>query len=287
MGCGVWMGKRGKRSKGTEAFSEKEPPSVISALRHFRPPSFPPSVISALRHSRPLSFPRRRESRKAYDGYHFPGVRGKSSQAQPMKSILIQRYARPATLISINPICPSRRFPIDPPPMALHLCPSQLQQIHRHAEETYPEECCGLLLGTLQSNPKTWIVSEVWSVQNAWTEELAESYNLPQASIVDPHSRRDRYWIDPQDLLNAQRYGRDRQVNLIGVYHSHPDHPARPSECDRQLAWTGYIYLIASLQNGHVCDTSSWALDDHHRFQPAPIIIQDGMELMGRSPTLI
>jgi proteasome lid subunit RPN8/RPN11 len=85
-----------------------------------------------------------------------------------------------------------------------------------------------------------------------------------------PHigtGKSDRYWIDPQDLLVAQRYARDRQINILGIYHSHPDHPAVPSESDRLLAWSDYSYLILSVQSGIVSDYRCWTLDQHHQFQ--------------------
>ncbi|MBD1913280.1 MULTISPECIES: M67 family metallopeptidase [unclassified Leptolyngbya] len=161
--------------------------------------------------------------------------------------------------------------------MTLHLSAAQFQQIRRHAEGTYPEECCGLLLGTLQPDLKT-MVSEVWPVQNAWDASLVSEYGLPDPSTA-PHSRGDRYWVDPKDLLKAQRYGREQQIDVVGIYHSHPDHPPKPSECDRQMAWPRYSYLILSVQKGDVCDFSSWTLDEQHQFQLDPLIIQDGIDI--------
>lgn len=171
--------------------------------------------------------------------------------------------------------------------MVLHLSVAQFQQIRRHAEGTYPEECCGLLLGKIQSEQNAWLVSEVWPVQNAWTENLIGEYNLPSSHAADDHSRRDRYWIDPQDLLKAQRYGRENQIDIIGIYHSHPDHPAKPSECDRQMAWSSYSYLIVSVQKGEVCDFLVWTLDDQSQFQLDPLIIQDEIHPAERSQTVL
>lgn len=161
--------------------------------------------------------------------------------------------------------------------MVLFLSAPQIQQIRQHAEASYPDECCGLLLGTSHAHPDGVRVSEVWSVCNAWDEDSVKDYGLAPRDTSDAHSRSDRYWIDPKDLLLAQRYARDHQVNVVGIYHSHPDHPARPSECDRQLAWAGYIYLILSVQQGQVCDVLSWTLTDQHQFESDPLIIQDEM----------
>lgn len=157
--------------------------------------------------------------------------------------------------------------------MTLQLSAAQIQQICRHAEATYPEECCGLLLGTREASgdsggdSETVVVQEVWPVHNAWSADHAEEAGLPTAG----HNRGDRYWIDPRDMLAAQRHARDRGSDVIGIYHSHPDHPAEPSECDRQLAWSSYCYLIVSVHQGKTKDLICWSLDANHQFQPDPI----------------
>lgn len=155
--------------------------------------------------------------------------------------------------------------------MTLQLSAAHYQHICRHAEATYPNECCGLLLGRRHAAPADpadlVVVQEVWSVHNAWSAEQLEVWALPTAD----HDRGDRYWIDPRDLLAAQRYARDRHLNVVGVYHSHPDHPALPSECDRQLAWSAYRYLILSVRQGKANNLLCWSLDADHQFQPDPL----------------
>jgi proteasome lid subunit RPN8/RPN11 len=155
--------------------------------------------------------------------------------------------------------------------MTLQLSAAQFRQVCRHAEATYPEECCGLLLGTCEleraSDTETVVVREVWPVHNAWSVQQAEAAGLP----TDEHNRGDRYWIDPRDMLAAQHYARDRALDVVGVYHSHPDHAAVPSECDRQLAWSSYRYLILSVQQGKADDIRCWSLDADHQFQPDPL----------------
>lgn len=81
-----------------------------------------------------------------------------------------------------------------------------------------------------------------------------------------------RYWIDPKELLAAQKHGRDRQLDIIGVYHSHPEHSAIPSECDRACAWPHYSYLIISVHQGQAQDYRSWSLDEQQHFQPEAIL---------------
>ena len=153
--------------------------------------------------------------------------------------------------------------------MVLQLLPKHLQT-NTHAETTYPEECCGIILGNLTSEGKT--VVEVMPTENAWNAETAAE--LPGDDTLD-YSKRQRYAIAPQVMLHAQKEARDRKLNIIGIYHSHTDHPAIPSEYDRQLAWQEYSYIIVSVQNGKASDMKSWTLDDSHQFQ------QEAIEKLG------
>jgi proteasome lid subunit RPN8/RPN11 len=72
--------------------------------------------------------------------------------------------------------------------------------------------------------------------------------------------------------LRVQKQARDRELDIIGIYHSHPDHPAIPSEFDRAIAWHHYSYIIISVQQGIASDLRSWTLDPHHQFQPEDMI---------------
>ncbi|QFZ92544.2 M67 family metallopeptidase [Synechococcus elongatus] len=129
------------------------------------------------------------------------------------------------------------------------------QAIAAHLQQCYPQEGCGLLLG------KDRQVEQVWPAANVWQPDTAE----------ENHDRRDRYQVDPQALLQAQRYCRDRQWQILGIYHSHPDHPALPSECDRLQAWPEYVYLIASVTQGKIKDCRCWQLNDQQQFQAIAI----------------
>jgi proteasome lid subunit RPN8/RPN11 len=156
--------------------------------------------------------------------------------------------------------------------VVLCLSPKQLQIIQQHAEQTYPEECCGFLLGKFNNLAGAFhkTVMQVWQTPNTWTPEIQEMGDRPSTSdrILSKHNR---YWIDPQDTFAAQKYARAQQFDIIGIYHSHTDHPAIPSECDRTLAWSRYSYLIVSVQQGIAQDLLSWNLDSNHQFQPEPI----------------
>jgi proteasome lid subunit RPN8/RPN11 len=154
--------------------------------------------------------------------------------------------------------------------MPLHLTPDQLQTIIDQATTQYPQECCGLILGIIDN--QTRITHQIWPTANSWT--IASDLDfLGENQPKSTHSPRDRFAIDPRDLLNAQRSARDRNLTIIGIYHSHPDHPAIPSECDRQQAWSDYSYLILSVQNAQVIDQRSWRLDDQGQFQPEDLAI--------------
>lgn len=162
--------------------------------------------------------------------------------------------------------------------MLLHLTNDQLRQILTHAEQTYPEECCGILLGTWDraqpNSPK--VLVEVRPIPNAWSEAAAEwmtEVGLDQPDVGSGSGKRDRYWIDPQDMLTAQRDARAQQLDILGIYHSHPDHAAIPSECDRLLAWSDYFYVIISVQQGTVQDWRCWSLDEERQFRSTEVII--------------
>jgi proteasome lid subunit RPN8/RPN11 len=147
--------------------------------------------------------------------------------------------------------------------MTIVISPTQLQAIYRHAETTYPEECCGILLGKIDKFTKT--VVEVIPTINAW--ERAESIDFPNPDDAVTRTKTSRYTIAPQDIFQAQKRGRDLDLNIIGFFHSHPDYPATPSICDRDLAWYVYSYPIVSVVNGKVSDIKSWILDERGIFQ--------------------
>lgn len=146
---------------------------------------------------------------------------------------------------------------------------THLRQIRTHAESTYPEECCGLLLGQIISDTKTLL--EVLPTENAWSSEASATFTDIEAIANLAGGKRDNYVIAPEVLLKTQKQVRDRNLDIIGFYHSHPDHPAIPSEFDRVYAWQQYSYIIVSVQNGKATDLNSWKLNEHHQFQPEEI----------------
>ncbi len=156
--------------------------------------------------------------------------------------------------------------------MVLRLTCDHLQAIQTHAESTYPEECCGLLLGKLEGEVKTPV--EVLPTENSWGDETADSFQTIASSLQGKPSKRNRFSIAPKVMLEAQKDARDRNLDIIGIFHSHPDGSAVPSEFDRAIAWQQYSYIIVAIRQGLACDLKSWSLDDNHQFQPEEILIE-------------
>ena len=150
----------------------------------------------------------------------------------------------------------------------LKLTAEQKQQIDRHAEATYPEECCGILFGYLEQ--ETTVV-EIWETENVWNSEE----NPLEATNTG--SKRDRFTIAPKTLLEAQKYAREENLTIVGIYHSHPNHVAIPSEFDRAIAWETYSYLIMSVTEKTVVDRRSWKLNDQQQFEEE-IIVTEGWQ---------
>lgn len=143
-----------------------------------------------------------------------------------------------------------------------------------HARRCYPEECCGLLLG------KDKQVLKVWPTENSWTEDFGDRLPFEQSTTKSP-SRLNRFAIDPKELLAAQKFARTENFNILGIYHSHPDYPAIPSESDRAIAWDIYSYVIMSVTPQDVVATRSWILSSDRQF------VEEEMNLIvAKSPEL-
>lgn len=127
--------------------------------------------------------------------------------------------------------------------MKLHL-PAEIEaSIRAHAREEYPHECCGALLGTEQGD--TRVIRQVIRLANERTDQ-----------------RERRFYVSPQQVLMAERQAQAAGLLLLGFYHSHPDHPAIPSEYDREHALPYYSYPIVSVAQGEPTDLRSWRLKD-------------------------
>jgi proteasome lid subunit RPN8/RPN11 len=137
------------------------------------------------------------------------------------------------------------------------------EKIRQHGAETYPHECCGALLGRdASSNGKSTASREILDA-------------LPLINRRDD-SPRNRFSVAPRDVIEADRAAQARGLEVVGWYHSHPDHPAKPSEYDREHAWPWYSYVIVSVQRGVAQEMTSWRLhEDRARYTQEVIEIQD------------
>jgi proteasome lid subunit RPN8/RPN11 len=127
----------------------------------------------------------------------------------------------------------------------LHLPESVAADIRRHGEETYPHECCGALVGR--------------------DARVAAAFALPNTTEEGP---RRRFLVRPSDYRLAEQRAGERGGELLGFYHSHPDHPARPSQYDLDHAWPTFAYVIVSVASGAARDITVWWLkDDRSTFE--------------------
>ncbi len=153
--------------------------------------------------------------------------------------------------------------------MVLKLSHHHLKAICQHGESTYPNECCGLLLGKVVNDCKT--VVEVRATENVWNAEAAQLFSVVEGERENQLSN---YTISPQTMLEVQKEVRDRTLQIIGIYHSHPNHTAIASECDRLYAWEQYSYIIVSVMAGKAQELLCWELDSEFNFQAEEIIIK-------------
>ncbi len=134
-----------------------------------------------------------------------------------------------------------------------------LSDIKEHGERDYPYEACGLLIGKFgDSNVKT--VYEAYPISNAREES----------------AKRNRFLITPDELMRGERYARDKQLEVIGFYHSHPEAPAVPSQYDLEHAWPTYSYIIVSVKSGRAVDLFSYEqAEDRSKFEKEEIDVSD------------
>ncbi len=141
-----------------------------------------------------------------------------------------------------------------------------VNRIRAHGVESYPYECCGALLGT----------------HGEARREVCDLYPLVNRRDDSPHNR---FSITPDDFRVAERAARERGLELVGWYHSHPDHPPLPSEYDREHAWPWYSYIILSVVDREPGEIRSWRLsDDRVRFEPEEIGMEPRSTAVGGGP---
>ncbi len=128
--------------------------------------------------------------------------------------------------------------------MTIHIPRGLLLEIWDHGERTYPQENAGLILGVVHGEER-------------WASRI-----LPLENNSELESRHNRYLINPEDMIAGEQEAERLSLEILGVFHSHPDHPAEPSEFDRQWALPWYSYLITSVDQGQALESRSWRLKE-------------------------
>jgi proteasome lid subunit RPN8/RPN11 len=127
-----------------------------------------------------------------------------------------------------------------------HLPANFARQIEKEGAAAYPNECCGVMFGRDIDSGSRRLVERIAAVDNAF--DAAEQFH--------------RFSITPKQLMQAEKDAAAEGRLVLGFYHSHPDHPARPSEYDHQHAWPFYSYVIVAISKGTPLDMTSWMLDE-------------------------
>ena len=132
-------------------------------------------------------------------------------------------------------------------------------EMHSHASSTYPEECCGLLLGKFEDGSTRKLVNGSKRMENVFEKE--ERYY--------------RYTIDPMKYMDAENEAASMNEEIVGIYHSHPNSPAKPSLFDMNHAWPSLSYVIVEVREAKPVNTKSWILkEDRTDFLPEDMKIQ-------------
>jgi proteasome lid subunit RPN8/RPN11 len=143
----------------------------------------------------------------------------------------------------------------------LKISPELADKIRAHGAQTYPHECCGALLGRDTEVADRRVYREIHALH-------------PLVNRRDD-SPKNRFSVTSQDVLDAEKAARQQGLEVVGWYHSHPDHPARPSQYDRDHAWPWYSYMIVSVANRIPEEMTSWRLaDDRTEFECEEIGLQ-------------
>ncbi len=127
----------------------------------------------------------------------------------------------------------------------IYLSEKLIKQIEKHGEKTYPNECGGMLIGLFDAEKGKTVV------------EL-----LPMENAMDEAEQHNRVLILPKDVLRAERFARSKKLDVVGYYHSHPDHPAVPSQFDLDHALPVWNYIIVSVEKGKAVDLRSWEMEN-------------------------
>src|SRR3989441_7532650 len=136
----------------------------------------------------------------------------------------------------------------------IEIADEHFREIRAHGGRDYPFECCGLLIGRFDNDSKK--VVETYAISNAREEE----------------AKRNRFLIRPEELRRGEKYAREKGLDVVGFYHSHPDDRAVPSKYDLDHAWPTYSYIVVAVEQGRAADLRSWEMEhDRSRFNEEEI----------------
>lgn len=130
--------------------------------------------------------------------------------------------------------------------------PKALEEMYTDAQQTFPDECCGFFFGKEEAEERK--VTEILVVNNSKEGD-----------------KRRRFVIAPKDYMNAERHAEENDLQLLGIYHSHPNHPAIPSEHDRVAAQPYFSYIIISVMDRAIAAIRSWQLNEESHFEEETI----------------
>lgn len=148
--------------------------------------------------------------------------------------------------------------------MILELPEDISRRIHAQGESAYPEEAAGLMLGRVNGDQRH--VVEI----------------IPLVNVREEAARSNRYLISPEDYLKGEQEAIHLGLDVVGIFHSHPDHPNRPSEFDRQWAWPNFSYLITSVVRGKALESRCWRLtEDRSKFLEEKIKSYQSKNMIG------
>ncbi len=142
----------------------------------------------------------------------------------------------------------------------IRLSEDQVAAIRHHGAGEFPLECCGVLLGDVEDSAKR--VREVRRLTNTFTPSEEFERSVEASPAVDSVGQERRYLVSPDTMFRLMREERQTKRKVLGFYHSHPDHPALPSEYDRVWAMPWYSYIIVSIQRGVPDEITCWQLTE-------------------------